>query len=303
MRGIVFLCLLPFAGLYGQEFTTTIRPEKVEVGEVFTILFETEGKTNLKLSSQLPTYFLRPNPKADHPDTIRLEMVEKFGDSVLQIQGKSYYQILGKALCFDTGLFLFAPSIEDKENLTFDAAICRVDFTPNSEQAPIKDIEEVFTEIPEAPFDLLTFLWENLLWIVGVLAIGFITFIWLRRRKEEDPLTASGLTLKEQFLKQLDDLCRQRLWEKQNLEAHFVPVVDVLRNYLSKEYGYQFQHKTTFEILLILNKEGISENSKKELSLFLEVGDLIKFAQSSMQEDGIDRINLRIRNFLIDFER
>lgn len=305
MRYVVLFLLLNSLPVAGQQFTTSIQPQKIEVGGVFTLLLEVESDENWGLAKDLPRYLLRPNPEKESPDTIDLEFVEEFGDSVLLIQGKKYYQILAKAMCFDTGLFLYAPSpiIRAADTFRFDAQVCRVDFIQGTEAGPIKDIEEIFAEIPDEPFSFMNFLKSFWGWFLGVALAALLAVIFWKRKKKEEDQSVNSESLKEVILGQFDDLCSKRLWEKESLEAHFVPVVNILRNYLGKEFGYQLQHKTTFEILFLLEKEGLKAWDKQELSIFLEVSDLIKFAQSQMAAGGVEVINLRIRKFLIEFEK
>ena len=290
-----------------QEFTTRIEPSKVKIGEPFMILLETPYKlTNQKkvVNTSLKWYLLRPNLKNNRPDTIDFEWIEKPKDTIRKIQGKVYLQLTAKALCFDTGIFLFAPDSLRVENKNFfvQTGLVQVDLENVAPQQNIEDIKESFAQLPDKPWSFLEFL-KLYGWIVlTILAIGLIIHYFRKNRAKE---IVSGDTLisnKQKTIIALQVLFAQQKWIKEGLTIHFIETVFILKDFLSTEFGKSLREKTTFEIGFIAKKKKQNEAMIEEIRFLLDVTDLVKFAESQIANEGVEMLNQRILSFVENFE-
>jgi hypothetical protein len=306
MKLFLLVYLAPFS-LLSQGFTSKIEPSEIEIGTPFYILLEMEvekpfpKKGNLKLSD---LFVLRPNLKKNQADTISLDWIGKPKDTIRDIQGKSYIQILAKVMCLDTGIFLFSPDslLFGQRKFVVQPSVFKVILVATQPQQDIADIKESFTELPELPWSFWSFLLKYG-WIIILLGALVAIYFYFKKVKSKIALIkASPITVKEKTLQDLQKLFAEKHWLKHRLNYHFVEAILILKTYLGEECSISMSEKTTFEIKFYCQKNGVGAPDIIEISFLLEVSDLVKFAQSYLENEGVELVNKRMLQFVQNFE-
>ncbi len=93
------------------------------------------------------------------------------------------------------------------------------------------------------------------------------------------------------------------MWRNGLEKEHFTELSLIVRELLNNQYKNQFVGKTSFELQLILRKEHFSAQLLNDLGLILNVSDMVKFAQSSVEEDGIQAIYAKAVEFVNEMEK
>jgi hypothetical protein len=124
----------------------------------------------------------------------------------------------------------------------------------------------------------------NLLpWIAGGLllaALVAIAFLWWKRRQARLVLAAVDNRLPHEIA--LDDLTRIRqlgLPEQNRFKEHYTLVSDTIRIYVERTQGVPMLERTTGEIRSGLRNSSLTANSTRQLIVFLEESDLVKFSK------------------------
>ena len=87
------------------------------------------------------------------------------------------------------------------------------------------------------------------------------------------------------------------------MKQHFTELSLIVRRYISKEMGNSYLEKTSLEIQLFLRKKGYREGLTKPLGLILNVSDMVKFAKSSVEKEGIFKVYKDAKSFIEKFEK
>jgi hypothetical protein len=312
MRNPLVLFLLLSTSLWSQRITTSFSKASVFVGESFEIQYEMEisGKEKVVAKAfENSIYSLRASEDRKRVDTIYLDILEAFRDTIETIQGKKYWRAKYVAIAFDTGYLILPPtSIQvDQKVVEMEPALLRVNLMPKKDDIDIYDIQEHFTEIPEKPFNLSNWLKDNLYWLLPLIVLAITLFIRNRKKKRHlnEPQAEPEviLTARDKALEKLAQLEIKELWKNDQLKDHFIELSSIVRAFLSEEFDRAFFEKTTFEIQFILRQEGLNELFLTELSLILSSSDMVKFAKSKVEDEGVVQLNGRVRQFLKIVER
>jgi len=93
------------------------------------------------------------------------------------------------------------------------------------------------------------------------------------------------------------------MWRNNQEKEHFTELSLIIRRFLNEEFNNRFEGKTSFEIQMILRKEHFSSKQLNDLGLILNVSDMVKFAKSSVEEEGIQAIYLKAVEFVNENEK
>lgn len=188
---------------------------------------------------------------------------------------------------FDTGFHVIPPVIfkifskgsdefilKETEPLLISVSGVQVDL-----KADIKDLKPVM----EAPYTFRDFLpW--ILGFIGIILIGILIWLYLKRRKNKKPLIK--ITLKQPrpphqlALEQLDVLKSQQLWQKGQVKEYYSKLTDILREYFEARFGVTAPEMTSDEILFAM-KDHLSDVQRiNDLKKILELADMAKFAKA-----------------------
>ncbi len=221
-----------------------------------------------------------------------IEIIGEFIDTVVLINGKRFWKGSYVLVPWDEGNYQLATqtvNINDADVILPGTAL-NARLMVQKDGGKIYDIEETYSDVPDEPFALVSFLKK---WGWAVLsAIGLILFLlWFFRRQKATNSEENLLSLKEKTLQLILQLEQKRLWEKKELKEHYIGLSFILRQYLSERFGINLLEKTSIEAQLILKQYGLSEKLLTEIGVILNGSDMVKFAKSA-PEERIIRANL-----------
>ncbi len=149
--------------------------------------------------------------------------------------------------------------------------------SPGAEEETWRDIKALW-RAPISPNPWRSFLFVG----AALLALGLVVFWWLKRPKSAaSPRAAVPEKPPAQLaLEQIDRLTQQKLWEKSQVEAHYVALSKILRAYLEHQYRFPALESSTSEILRDARQANMPASALTALSDLLRQCDLAKFARS-----------------------
>lgn len=306
---IFFLFVWCFTSGFSQEVKTTLSKAKVELGEPFQIRFELEIKAKDKISFNPQTKqvaILKNIKNSLQKDTVFLDITGPFEEKNEKIQGKLYWQGNYTVTCFEEGMFVVPPSAFrlNGKAIMSNPVLLVVHLVPKKENVDLYDIEETFTEIPSPFYEQVKRIisWSLLFLLVIAIVIFFIVFLRKQKTKPVEEVRPSQADLKSAAIAELNVLMRKELWKNDELKTHFTELSLIVRRYLSKELGHSFLEKTSFEIQFLLRNKNYPERWLRPLGLILNVSDMVKFAQSSLQQEGVFSIYDEAKKFIEEFD-
>ncbi|MFA7272722.1 MAG: hypothetical protein WC044_02585 [Crocinitomicaceae bacterium] len=295
---------------WSQTAEGKLSQNTVFVGEKFEFTLEVPCQENDKINYQpekKALIALRANVKKTTPDKLKLELLEPFVFSKEKIQGKYYWQGKYSLICFDTGYFVLPPTTVKLNQTTIEIspALLRVNLMAKKKNIDIYDIQENFAQLPADELNWKTLVKDYGLWILLVAAIVATLYFafFYKKKKPEEIAPVISLTPFDKAKKDLNELMEKQMWRNDLEKEHFTELSLIIRNLLNTQYKDQFVGKTSFEIQLILRKEHFSAQLLTDLGLILNVSDMVKFAQSSVQEEGIQAIYAKAVDFVNEMEK
>ena len=298
--------------LFSQEVQAKLSKKTVQVGEPFTLNFEIAGTANYSIGSlgkKKRLAVLKQSKKKGTPDTSYIELTDKFNSKTEKIQGRFYWQGAFELIAFEEGVFVIPPMTfrSDKgKNIESNPVLLMVELVPVDKDTELYDIQENFVEI-KVPFfqkykeEMLCFLFIVLI-LVGV----FVYRYYDKKRRQLAPSPAplvNQKTRKEIAVDELNGLMKKELWNTGELKEHFTQLSFIVQEYLSAEMGMSFLEKTSLEIQLLHRQKGYSQGTIDTLGFILNVADMVKFAQSEVEKEGIYKVYEKAKSFIETFEK
>lgn len=305
---IFFLLFIISSSSIGQEIKTNTNTENLHVGEPFTLEFEMEIHPEEELNwitKKDSIRLVRTNKEKSISDSTAFEILGESSFEKEKIQGKTYWKGRYTLIGFEEGWFILPPqkfTFKGKTILSNPKLII-LSLLEKKKDLDIYDIEESFEELPSAQKE---FVQKTLFWLLILVALIGLAYFILRYIKKTKPATPESDTntenAKDIALSELTALMEKELWEKEELKMHFTEVSFIVRRYLTKVFDQSFLERTTEETDLILRKKGVDTQKLKPLELILNVADMVKFAKSSVNKEGIFAIYQKTKNFIEEFE-
>ena len=307
---LIFAVLLVAIVSNAQVVSATAK-KSVQLGEQFSVKFEIEINSNKKVEFQPEKATLkvaRTDRVTNKQDTIDLEVTGFFLVERDKIQGKEYWIGTYTLTSFDEGIIVIPPTKfkANGKTLSSNPLLIFVDLMPVNKKVDLHDIEENFVEIKVPFFEKYE---QEILWLVFIAVLGILVaiyFIFLKKfkpQKVEEVIEISTNERRTQAITELTTLMEKELWAKDELKQHFTELSLIVRHYISKEMGNSYLEKTSLEIQLFLRKKGYREGLIKPLGLILNVSDMVKFAKSSVEKDGIFKVYQDAKSFIEEFEK
>ena len=258
-----FICLSAFAQLQVQAKSDK---QKIFIGDQFRLSVSVTGDRN-----SLPGF-----PIAD--SLPGFELIEQ-GKIDTSFQGGLV--LLNQELVltsFDSGRQVLPPfhlQVGDRIYRS-DSIPIEVTYSPNGvpqEYHDIKDIQEVKGDI------------NWLYWIAGVASLLalIIIFFWWRKNRNKHPAIKryEHLSPYEEAMKLLDDLEA----EEMPVKERYTRLTYIFRIYLKRKFGWNAFGKTTYDLLLEVEKTPLPEDDYKLLAQTLRICNLVKFAKYEPAQD------------------
>jgi hypothetical protein len=309
MKNTFFLAFIFLAFLANaQEITSRTNKKNIQVGEPFNLEFEIEidSKDKIKFSPKKETIRVaKTNKEQSISDSATIDILTYSSTPNENIQGKNYWKANYEMICFEEGWYIFPPQefIINGKVLQSSPELIIVSLVAKQKGVDIYDIEESFQELPSPFFENVKqiLFWSILAIVLIALGLSYYFFVYKKKPKEEKSIV-KALTQKEMAINELNILMKKELWEKDQLKEHFTQVSLIVRRFLSAEIGESLMERTSFETHLILRKKGFSDEKLKPLDLMLNVSDMVKFAQSTLEKEGIFSVYQDTKSFIENFE-
>lgn len=151
-------------------------------------------------------------------------------------------------------------------------------------QEDIKDVKP-----PERiPFDWLTLA----IWIlIGLVLVAIAFFIYKKyfhkKKVEEDKKPVIVLPPHEEALMKLDQLDREKLWQKGEIKEYHSRITEIIREYFEKRFGLPALELPTSDQLKMLKRISEANEIYNLTESFLTNADLVKFAKF-VPMDGVN---------------
>lgn len=148
----------------------------------------------------------------------------------------------------------------------------------------------------DAPWSFWEFMAEYWYYFViglGVIVIGFLIYLYFRKRKKKEPLIRVLRKPEEPphviALRELDRLKNEKLWQQSRFKEYHTRLTEIIRQYLEDRFGITAMEQTTWEILGEWSNTGNVETKLyKALEQILVLADLVKFAKATPLPDEND---------------
>ncbi len=144
---------------------------------------------------------------------------------------------------------------------------------------------------------------ETIPWIaLGLLVLLIITaaviliVFLIRRRRKSDPAHAYKDPAHIVALRKLDDYRSSGMWAPERQKAFYSGVTDVLREYISRRYGFGAMEMTTAEIFSEMKSADVPEALLEDTKDLFERADFVKFAKfTASDEDNAKAVPTAVR--------
>lgn len=305
-----FAFLVMSFSLFGQEIKTTTSKKNINVGEPFNIKFEVEisTKDEIKVQAEKDSlHVFKLNEETKAKEKAYITILNSSEPKQEKIQGKQYWIFNYEVIAFEPATFFLPPKkfkINGK-SIESNPVMIPITLVKKIKDVEFYDIQESYTELPSPFFENAkqVVIWGLLIIIILVLGLLYYFLIYKKQHKEEAiDSQPSGLERKKAALAELEKLMQQSLWEKDQLKEHFTEVSLITRRFLSHEMDQSFRERTSLETQLILRKKGLYESQLRPLGLILNVSDMVKFAKSSLGEEGVLSVYQETKKFIEDFQ-
>ena len=289
MRFRIFILMFLSLSAFGQKYRSSISTNEVRVGDRFTLSYkviDSDRFPNTNDSVQFfPAILLSADSLQNNSESAIVEIIS-VSDTVIKSGASSVavrsYDLMAWDSC---ALSLVGFKYEfEGQTFQFPPRFINVSYYEAQEGVPLRDIKEHFNEWKSVPKKESE---KNMYWpyILGLLfcLIVFFTWVWLRRRSRQRSMDFQK-SLQDMTLEKIELLRRDELWRKDSLQEHFVQFSHILRSYLTGRFGLSFLDKTTEQSKLILLDLSIDRNLRENILQLLESADMVKFADSSMDD-------------------
>jgi hypothetical protein len=286
---------------HAQTIKVSINKESFQIGETIELVFEvqTKNKKQFELLNTSALFGLRKSQSSKFPDTIAFDVFFQ-SDTLETIQNQEYWLSKLVIQTFDTGYIVLPPFaiLTINDTIFSNPILIHSSLTQKIKEIDLYDIREDFTPLPLVPFNFANWFYKYGVWILVFLVLSVIVFLYLRKKKKT-ALIEAELSAEEMAFSQIDQLQRKRIWENDK-KQHFVELSLILRRYLSSKLPHQFLEKTSQEVELILKKSEFGYSLNQKINQVLNVSDLVKFANSSVDGERIEKMGQQLKNTIKD---
>ena len=149
--------------------------------------------------------------------------------------------------------------------------------------------------------------WPLWFYVAGLLALLLVfavlrsLFRGLQSRLTREP-EVIPLTPYEWAQKELDELDKAGLLDRDQTQLYSERLSDVLRGYLARQHQLPVLERTTSELLKVLRAAGFSDEKRRRIKGILELADLVKFAKRHPTSEEA-RAQLKETESLLEEER
>jgi hypothetical protein len=296
-RLIIIGFLVCWANISFSQLKSYVLRNSLKIGEQTELIYEIKGKGE-QPSISFPA---KSGKILCENKQFSLEVIGVFNDTFIKQQNSWIWRGAYVITAWDSGQFVipsFSISLNKKVE-TFDKVILNFTFPKVDESGELKDIKSIFTDIPS---EFQTWLKKNynwILWSILIAVVGFIVWIWLKRRKKKSPNeTKKALSPAEIALQEIDNLIQHKFWIQNGEKEYYVRLSSILKTYLGANYQLSLSEKTSYEIQLLLRQVQISKEILNDIQWVLQQSDMVKFAKSEPSEIDMLKIGMSSKSIV-----
>lgn len=128
--------------------------------------------------------------------------------------------------------------------------------------------------------------------VLLILIIGYFVYRKYFRNKQVEIIRPKEvkIAVHELFLRKLDQLDKEELWQKGFVKEYHSRITEIIRDYFEKQFGLPALELTTTESLKLLSKHPAGVKVLDITSQFLNNADLVKFAKFT----PLEQVNLEM---------
>ncbi|MCQ2287968.1 MAG: cell wall anchor protein [Muribaculaceae bacterium] len=185
---------------------------------------------------------------------------------------------------FDSGMYVITPLpyVVNKDTVrTPKLALKVVPVMVDSLQSihdykPVIDVPfEVFDWVPDFIAD---YWWIYLILMILASAGLYYYFFWYKKGRKLGMSRRKRLPPYEEAMVNLKNLKNENLWQNGREKEYFTGLTDILRVYIDRRFKINAMEMTSSQIIDTLKKNKETLAVKEQLSMILEVADMVKFA-------------------------
>ncbi|HEU4719071.1 MAG TPA: BatD family protein [Bacteroidia bacterium] len=281
---VFFTCIFSCAGLHAQrvEAEAVLDRTNFRIGEQVNLKLAVhymEGSQKSVVTWPEVSDTLVKGVEIVKDDSIHTKLVNRA--SVLYEQAKTLV-----ITAFDSGNYTIPALrfIVDRDTVMTDPVAFYVATVPVDTTKPIRDIKDIYSDIPDAPPVNEGKSSSPWIWIVsGLLSLLLIAgVIYFATRKKTAPVPlqpARHLFPHEKVLEMLAELGRRKPWLHGELKPYHVALTEIMRGWLVERFGIHAREMTTAEIIRVLSAMRNDPGNIMKLERVLRTADLVKFAK------------------------
>lgn len=205
---------------------------------------------------------------------------------------------------FDSGLYVLPPVayVVGKDTFESDPLSLKVLPVPvdtTQDIIGLKPVEGVpFKLIDWIPDWIADYWWA---WLMLVLLLAGALYYYLKwYRHGRNPLKPEKKRLPpyDEAMLNLQALKQRQLWQNGQEKEYFTGLTDILRVYIDRRFGVNAVEMTSSEIVATLKQRGETRAVNEQLSMILEMADIVKFAAVRPMADDNEMAFQRTVNFV-----
>lgn len=250
--------------------TASIEPQRVETGDTFLLRILVSGTS------------VQPGQVDFGPWAAELPAKNILAHSGWHKSGPQWVQNF-TLITFDSATLVLPPlSVRLHLGETAQTNPLQLQVVPTAAEADVKTLAPI-RDIERSVINWRDY-WP---WALGALALLLIASRLLRRKKKAPspvavaPPEPPQTPIHAEALQKITLLERKRLWEKDQIKAHYAELSLILREYLEKRYGIPALESTTMEIEGLLKRTDFPKMLNLAIQDLLNKSDMAKYAQAN----------------------
>lgn len=288
---IFAVCLASYFSSNAQQGRAALSQSDVKIGEAFTLTYAVPiPPTSKKNTIQfIPEKKFIPSIKDESSGSDEsIEVRSGFKDTIMELEDGKYWLGVYDLVCWDSGQFVIeGPTFQLNGNrISLPEVKLMCNLIPHQSNLDLYDIKETFVSLPESTMN-----WKDYLFILVVVFIILLIVgvIWQRKRRRKQPTIEPvvPLTKDQEALLAIELLMQKEGWKHDKLKEHYVELSLILKTYLSHYFSLELLERTTSECLILLQQKKATSEHIAFIKFLLQQADMVKFAQSSIIEEGV----------------
>lgn len=280
---ILFLFL--FVSFFGQTASLVSDVNKIEIGDQVGISLRFTFDASID-----PQEIIYPDIKAGKALSDTIEIITAKDPKIEATTDNQNIPLFIWQQEFVIGIYAGGKIEVGPFSAIYDGDTITSNVTTIQVGVPQLEEDKGFVGIKDISTDPYTF-WEKLmLWIkehwlllliIGLIILGSILLaIYMRRKPEQKTAKVPAIPLPIQWMRQLEEIERQQLWQSGKHKLYYIEVTGVIRKFIEYKYNIKALEQTSHEIISSLRLSGIDATMMNRIQNLFALSDLIKFAKS-----------------------